>query len=225
MFSFVRICNFTTYVLIYLPLKCNWISIIRSYLAWPNKAFYWENGTLGAASISPFHLQKIISNGLVTFRFFHVVGLPVFLVHSDVSFGRLQAMESTQRSSKGEESAPLLYVISLRCSAFVEHMKSRRGIVWISLKENKPWSSLSEAQFCTKFLFCLTGLYIVIRVLQPSWAFLGNLLLVSPLCRELGAFTTNMHIRLHVEQTLQWSLTWDRWGCSLTSSTIPDLSK
>lgn len=39
---------------------------------------------------------------------------------------------------------------------------------------------LSEAQFCTKFLFCLTGLYIVTQVLQPSWAFLGNLLLVSP---------------------------------------------
>lgn len=62
---------------------------------------------------------------------------------------------------------------------------------------------LSEAQFCTKFLFCLTGLYIVTRVLQPCWAFLGSLLLVSHLCRELRAFTTNIHLHLHLEEALQ----------------------
>lgn len=142
MFSFIRICSFTTYVLIYLPLKCNCISLIRSYLAWPNKAFYWENGTLGAASLSPFHLQKNRSNGLVTFRFFHTVGLPVFLTHNDVSFGSLRAIEGTKRSSKGDEVGPLLYAISLGCSAFVEHMKSRRDIVGISLKKNKAWRSV-----------------------------------------------------------------------------------
>lgn len=181
MFSFIRICNFTTYVLIYLPLKCNWISIIRSYLAWPNKAFYWENGTLGAASISPFHLQKNRSNGLVTFRFFHTVGLPVFLMHNDVSFGGLEAMESTKRFSKGEEFASLLYVISLGYSAFVEHMKNRRGIVWISLKENKPWWSVRlsfvPSFYSASLVYTLSpeccnpvGLFWVICYWSPTYA-------------------------------------------------------
>lgn len=65
----------------------------------------------------------------MTFRFFHTVDLPVFLMHNDVSFGGLEAMESAKRFSKGEEFAPLLYIISLVYSAFVEHMKNRRGIV------------------------------------------------------------------------------------------------
>lgn len=38
--QFSKICNFTTYMLIYVPFRCNRISVIRSYLAWPNKAFY-----------------------------------------------------------------------------------------------------------------------------------------------------------------------------------------
>lgn len=89
MLSLVKLCNFTTCILISLPFRCNWISVMRSYLAWPNKAFYLENGTLGAASISPFHLKKKGSNGLVTSRLFRAVGLPVLWSTIDVSFGNL----------------------------------------------------------------------------------------------------------------------------------------
>ena len=31
---------------------------MRSSLAWPDRTFYLENGTLGAASIAPSHLKK-----------------------------------------------------------------------------------------------------------------------------------------------------------------------
>lgn len=89
MFSLASICSFTTYSLIYLPLRCNGISIMSSYMAWPNKAFYLENGVLGTASLSPCHLPKTRSNGLVTSDYF----LQLVCLYIDVSFGNLNGKE------------------------------------------------------------------------------------------------------------------------------------